>query len=86
MRPYKNSRPQAWMGYKPVIDSCPSPLLRLTIFACALLLTLSNLPFLFNPLPSLLFTSLISCISISQSFSALPEGAMMTSEESLERA
>lgn len=56
------------------------------ISAFALLLTLLGPPFLFNPLPSLLFASLISCISISQSFSASPEGATMTSEERSERA
>lgn len=79
----KSSRPQACKTCNWFVPF-PSPWADF-IFAFALLLTLLGPPFLFNPLSSLLFASLISCISISQSFSASPEGALMTSEERSQR-
>lgn len=81
----KNSCPRAHSETCNWFIPFPSPWTDF-ISAFALLLTPLGPPFLFNPLPSLLFASLISCISISQSFSASPEGATMTSEERLERA
>lgn len=51
------------------------------IFAFALLLTCPAFFFFIQPPSPSLFSSLISCISISQSFSASPEGAHMTSEK-----